>query len=164
MKRVRLTLQEKLKVIDFVNSGKKHAQATEKFNVSQSSITQMMKDKGSIHQALKENKKLRKRKVLSYKGKVSIINDMVHSWHVQVEVDAPTLNVTCNFLQTKALAFRDQILEDHLATIDPELVESLKKFKVSNGWLQSYLKQRELPASADVGNTHQQILFLLSSV
>ena len=124
----------------------------------------MVKDKGSIHQALKENKRLRKRKVLSYEVKVSIINDMVHSWHVQVEVDAPTLNVTCDVLQTKALAFRDQILEDHSATIDPELVESLKKFKASNGWLQSYLKQRELPASADVGNTHQQILFLLSSV
>ena len=53
----------------------------------------MMKDKGSIHQALKENKKSRKRKVLSYKVKVSIINDMVHSLHVQVKVDVPTLNV-----------------------------------------------------------------------
>ena len=137
-----MTLQEKLKVIDFVNSGKTHAQASEKFNVLRSSITQMVKDKGSIHQALKENKRLRKRKVLSYEVKVSIINDMVHSWHVQVEVDAPTLNVTCDVLQTKALAFRDQILEDHSATIDPELVESLKKFKASNGWLQSYLKQK----------------------
>jgi hypothetical protein len=100
-----------------------------------------MKDKNSIHQAMKENKRLRKRKVLSYKVKVSIINDMVHSWHMQVNVDAPALNVTCNDLHTKALAFQDQILEDHSATIDPKLVESLKKFKASNGWHQSYLKQ-----------------------
>ena len=135
-----MTLQEKLKVIDFVNSGKTHAQVSEKFNVSRSSITQIVKDKDNIHQALKEKKRLRKRKVLSYKIKVSIMNDMVHSWHVQAEVDAPTLNVTCNLLQTKAIAFQDQILEDHSATIDPELVESLKKFKASNGWLQSYLK------------------------
>jgi hypothetical protein len=71
--------------------------------------------------------------VLSYEVKVSIINDMVHSWHVQVKVDEPTLNVTCNVLQTKALAFQDQIHEDHSATINPELVKSLKKFKVSNG-------------------------------
>ena len=70
----------------------------------------MVKDKDSIHQALKEEKKLRKRKVLSYKVKVSIINDMVHSWHVQVKIGAPTLNVTCDVLQTKALAFQDQIL------------------------------------------------------
>jgi hypothetical protein len=102
----------------------------------------MMKDKESIHQALKENKRLRKRKVLSYEVKVPIINDMVHSWYVQVEVDAPTLNVTCDVLQTKALAFQDQILEDHSATIDPELAKPLKKFKSSNGWLQSYLKQK----------------------
>ena len=132
VKRVRLTLQEKLKVIDFVNNGKTHAQGSEKFNVLQSSITQMVKGKGSIHQALKEKKRLRKRKVLSYKIKVSIMNDMVHSWHVQVEVDAPTLNVTCNLLQTKAIAFQDQILEDHSATIDPDLVESLKNIKTSN--------------------------------
>jgi hypothetical protein len=46
-----LKLQEKLKVIDFINSGKTHAQASEKFNVLQSSITQMVKDKGNIHQA-----------------------------------------------------------------------------------------------------------------
>ena len=70
----------------------------------------MVEDKDNIHQALKENKRLRKRKVLSYKVKVSIINDMVHSWHVQVKIDAPTLNVTCDVLQTKALAFQDQIL------------------------------------------------------
>jgi hypothetical protein len=101
-----------------------------------------MKDKNSIHQAMKENKRLRKRKLLSYKVKVSTINDMVHSWHMQVNVDAPALNVTCNDLHTKALAFQDQILEDHSATIDPKLVESLKKFKASNGWLQSYLKQK----------------------
>ena len=50
--------------------------------------------------------------------------------------------MTCDVLQTKALAFQDQILEDHSATIDPELVKSLKKFKSSNGWLQSYLKQK----------------------
>ena len=66
-----------------------------------------MKDKGSIHQALKEKKRSRKRKVLSYEVKVSIINDMVHSWHMQVKVDAPTLDVTCNVLQIKALAFQD---------------------------------------------------------
>ena len=54
VKRIWLTLQQKLKVIDFVNSGKTHAQAIEKFNVLQSSITQMVKDKGSIHQAPKE--------------------------------------------------------------------------------------------------------------
>ena len=34
--------------------------------------------------------------------------------------------------QTKALAFQDQILEDHSATIDPDLVESLKNIKTSN--------------------------------
>ena len=49
---------------------------------------------------------------------------MVHSWHVQVKVDAPTLNVTCDDLQTMALTFQFQILEDHSATIDPELVKS----------------------------------------
>ena len=102
----------------------------------------MVEDKDNIHQALKEKKRLRKRKVLSYEVKVSIINDMVHSWHVQVKIGAPTLNVTCDVLQTKALAFQDQILEDHSATIDPELVKSLKKFKASNEWLQSYLKQK----------------------
>ena len=66
---------------------------------------------------------------------------MVHWLHMQVKVDVPPLNVTCNDLQTKALAFWDQILEEHSATIDPELVESLKKFKAFNGWLQKYLKQ-----------------------
>ena len=91
--------------MNFLNSGKKHAQASEEFNTSQSSITQMMKDKDSIHQALKDKKKLTKRKVHSYKVKVSIINDMVDSWHVQVKVYAPTLNVTCNVLPTKSLAF-----------------------------------------------------------
>ncbi len=55
VKRVRLTLQEKLQVIDFVNGGKTHAQAAEKFNASRTSITQMMKDEVSIRQALKEN-------------------------------------------------------------------------------------------------------------
>ena len=80
--------------------------------------------------------------MLSYKDKVSIINDKVHPWHVQVKVDVPTLNVTCNVLQTKALAFQDWILKDHLATTNPELVESWKKFKASNGWLQNYFKQK----------------------
>ena len=42
---------------------------------------------------------------MSYKVKVSIINDMVHWLHMQVKVGAPPLNVTCNDLQTKALAF-----------------------------------------------------------
>jgi hypothetical protein len=60
-----LTLEEKPKVIDFVNSGKIHAQVSEKSNVLQSSKTQMMKDKDSMHQTLKENKKWRKRKVMS---------------------------------------------------------------------------------------------------
>jgi hypothetical protein len=49
-----LTLEEKLKVIDFVKSGKTHAQASEKFNALQSSITQMMRFIDSICQALKE--------------------------------------------------------------------------------------------------------------
>ena len=166
VKRVQLTLQEELKVFDSVSNGKTYAQASEKFNVLQSSITQMMKDKDSTHQALKENKRLRKRKrkMLSYEVKVSIINDMVLSWHVQVEVDAPTLNVICNVLQTKALAFQDQILEDHSATIDPELVESLKKFWHPMDGFRAISSRRGLPASADVGNTHQQILFLLNSL
>ena len=54
VKRVQLTLQEELKVFDSVSNGKTYAQASEKFNVLQSSITQMVKDKGSIHQAPKE--------------------------------------------------------------------------------------------------------------
>ena len=60
VKLVRLTLQEKLKVIDVVNSGKSHAEVSEKFNALQSSVTQIMNDKDSIHQALKVKKKLKK--------------------------------------------------------------------------------------------------------
>ncbi len=58
----------------------------------------MMKDDVGIRQALKEETK--KRKVLSYEVKVSIIDDMLHSWHLQVEIDASMLNVTGDVLQT----------------------------------------------------------------
>jgi hypothetical protein len=69
------------------------------------SNTQMIHDKDSICQALKENKKIEKEKGAELQHQISIINDIVHSWYMQIEVDVPTLSVTCNVLETEALAF-----------------------------------------------------------
>jgi hypothetical protein len=72
----------------------------------------------------------------------SCFEEMLHQWHIQVEIDAPDLNVTGAVLQGKAKEFRDILLQDHADSLTPTLKQYLIEFKKSNSWLQNYLSRK----------------------
>ena len=143
-KRVRLSLDEKLAVIRFVKCGNSQTAAAKKFGISRPSVVKMMQEEFSISDAADSNRKAPKRKIIpSSKTKVSLIEDMLYRWHVRVEIDAPSLNVTGEVLQSKALEFRDAILRKYGDRQEDDLRNALQDFKASNGWLQKYLARHD---------------------
>jgi hypothetical protein len=64
---------------------------------------------------------------------VQRLADMVHQWHMQVEIKAPTLNVTGEILKKKAIYFRDKVLHDFVECLKPSEVVALEIFVASNG-------------------------------
>jgi DDE superfamily endonuclease len=65
---------------------------------------------------------------------------MVHQWHMHVEIDVPTLNMTGEGLKNKALFFQDKILHEFSECLKLSNIVPLQKFVVLNGWLAKYLK------------------------
>ncbi|KAJ0410351.1 hypothetical protein P43SY_002683 [Pythium insidiosum] len=146
VRRVRKTNEEKLAILEFVDRGGSQGAAAEKFGVSRTAVTKMVKERDAIsaqvHSGMSNH-----RKVLQYQHKLSVIEDMLYRWQVQVEQDAPNLKITGDLLQTKAMEFRDNILSDFRDALQPDVVQSLTDFKASNGWLHRYLQRRNLRAS-----------------
>eukprot|EP00644_Phytophthora_capsici_P004696 jgi/Phyca11/534022/estExt2_fgenesh1_pg.C_PHYCAscaffold_190132 len=167
-RRVRKTNLEKMEILAFVDQGGSQGAAAEKFGVSRTAVTKMVKERAAISaQALVESA-TSSRKVLQYQHKLSVIEDMLHKWQMQVELDAPALKVTGELLQSKAMEFRNKILADYSSELSDEVIMTLTDFKASNGWLHRYMQRRSmrsLPkhhAQAEVGSvvpdrmTHDQ--------
>ncbi|TYZ58151.1 hypothetical protein PybrP1_002393, partial [[Pythium] brassicae (nom. inval.)] len=142
-KRVRKTNVEKLEILAFVEQGGSQGAAAEKFGVSRTAVTKMVKEKEAIS-AQATSGSTTHRKVLQYQHKLSIIEDMLYKWQVQVEFEAPSLKVTGELLQAKAMEFRNKILNDFSADLPDDVVVSLTDFKASNGWLHRYTQRRNV--------------------
>lgn len=142
-RRVRKTNVEKLEILAFVEQGGSQGAAAERFGVSRTAVTKMVKEKAAITaQTLSES--TNRRKVLQYQHKLSIIEDMLYKWQLQVENDAPTVKITGDVLQSKAMEFRQKILTDFAGELNEEIVQSLRDFKASNGWLHRYMQRRNV--------------------
>ncbi|CAI5737336.1 unnamed protein product [Hyaloperonospora brassicae] len=143
-RRVRKTNLEKMEILAFVDRGGSQGAAAEKFGVSRTAVTKMVKERAAISaQALVESV-TSSRKVLQYQHKLSVIEDMLHKWQMQTEVDAPALKITGELLQSKAMEFRNKILADYSSELTDEVVISLTDFKASNGWLHRYMQRRSM--------------------
>uniref|UniRef100_A0AAV1TN19 HTH CENPB-type domain-containing protein n=1 Tax=Peronospora matthiolae TaxID=2874970 RepID=A0AAV1TN19_9STRA len=143
-RRVRKTNLEKMEILAFVDRGGSQGAAAEKFGVSRTAVTKMVKERAAISaQALVENV-TSSRKVLQYQHKLSVIEDMLHKWQLQTEVDAPALKITGELLQSKAMEFRNKILADYSSELSDDVIMSLTDFKASNGWLHRYMQRRSL--------------------
>ncbi|KAK1945637.1 Tigger transposable element-derived protein 4 [Phytophthora citrophthora] len=143
-RRVRKTNLEKMEILAFVDQGGSQGAAAEKFGVSRTAVTKMVKERAAISaQALVESA-TSSRKVLQYQHKLSVIEDMLYKWQMQVELDAPTLKVTGELLQSKAMEFRNKILADYSSELSDEVIMSLTDFKASNGWLHRYMQRRSM--------------------
>ncbi|RLN76852.1 hypothetical protein BBJ28_00001633 [Nothophytophthora sp. Chile5] len=143
-RRVRKTNLEKMEILTFVDQGGSQGAAAEKFGVSRTAVTKMVKERAAITaQALMESSSS-SRKVLQYQHKLSIIEDMLYKWQMQIELDAPALKITGDLLQSKAMEFRNKILADYSSDLSDEVVLSLTDFKASNGWLHRYMQRRSV--------------------
>lgn len=141
-KRMRLDLETKLAVLRCLEMpGMTQEKAAEKFNVGRSTITNIFKQKQVIVEAASMPNSNVARKKIATTPRVSILSEMVHQWHVSVEIDAPDLNVTGEVLKAKALSFRDKILESYSENLTSADVIALKAFAASNGWLEKYSKR-----------------------
>ncbi|KAF4042751.1 DDE superfamily endonuclease [Phytophthora infestans] len=143
-RRVRKTNLEKMEILAFVDQGGSQGAAAEKFGVSRTAVTKMVKERAAISaQALVESA-TSSRKVLQYQHKLSVIEDMLYKWQLQVELDAPGVKVTGELLQSKAMEFRNKILADYSSELSDEVIMSLTDFKASNGWLHRYMQRRSM--------------------
>ncbi|KAE9011482.1 hypothetical protein PR003_g16699 [Phytophthora rubi] len=143
-RRVRKTNLEKMEILAFVDQGGSQGAAAEKFGVSRTAVTKMVKERAAISaQALVESA-TSSRKVLQYQHKLSVIEDMLYKWQMQIELDAPALKITGDLLQSKAMEFRNKILADYSSELSDEVVMSLTDFKASNGWLHRYMQRRSM--------------------
>lgn len=144
-RRVRKTNSEKLEILAFVEKGGSQGAAAEKFGVSRTAVTKMVKEKEAIC-AQARSESTNNRKVLQYQHKLSIIEDMLYKWQIQVEIDSPTLKITGDLLQSKAMEFRNKVLADYSNELPDEVVLSLTDFKASNGWLHRYMQRKSIRA------------------
>ncbi|CAH0520993.1 unnamed protein product [Peronospora belbahrii] len=143
-RRVRKTNVEKMEILAFVDQGGSQGAAAEKFGVSRTAVTKMVKERAAISaQALVESA-TSSRKVLQYQHKLSVIEDMLYKWQMQIELDAPALKITGELLQSKAMEFRNKILADYSSELSDEVIMSLTDFKASNGWLHRYMQRRSM--------------------
>jgi len=138
-KRKRLSNSHKLSVIKAVEIDKQtHAQAATKFGISRTAVTTILKEKEAIRAAVASAPTMLTKKNSKMVTKCALIDDMLHRWHVSIEIDAPTLNITGQVLQAKALDFRDRVLKDFSGNLDMATKKQLESFKASNGWLENY--------------------------
>eukprot|EP00474_Spongospora_subterranea_P001550 CRZ02008.1 hypothetical protein [Spongospora subterranea] len=73
-----------------------------------------------------------------------MLESMLYSWQRRVEVDAPTLNITGDILQSQAIKFKEIMLQNFDNNIDATVKSRLLKLTASNGWLQNYLKRHSV--------------------
>lgn len=140
--RKRLSLTDKVKVINFVKAGNTQKDAAVKFKCSRPAVVKMMKDEESIRAAIKNSSgALPTRKIIESNTKCKLIESMLHHWHMRVQIDAPTLNITGHILQQKALEFRDVVLQRHGSALGATQKAALEGFQASNGWLANYTKR-----------------------
>jgi DNA-binding XRE family transcriptional regulator len=136
LSRKRLSLDEKVKVLKFIKAGNSQATAAVKFNVSRPTVVKIVKEAEQIVQKCKGSNS--SSKIVKTRAKCELVEVMLHSWHMRVEIDAPDLNVTGDVLKTKAIHFRDLILERHGDSLPQKIKSDLESFKASNGWLDNY--------------------------
>ena len=135
-----MSLAEKLKVVQFVKSGKSQTAAAEHLKCSRTSVVKMIKDETSILEAAESSlTPAGKRKNFITNAKCKLMDALLQNWHMRLEIDAPSLNVTGDILKEKAIHFRDVVLEKHGSRLSKADKDSLENFKASNGWLEKYL-------------------------
>nr|CCA25083.1 phosphopantothenoylcysteine decarboxylase putative [Albugo laibachii Nc14] len=151
-KRVRKSIAEKLEIINFVEDKNTHSTASTRFNLSRAAVTRIMKEKDLIRQEATTKKK--SLKVLRQRSHLSIIDDRMNDWHVQVDVSCPGIKLTGEMLKTKAIQLRDLLVEELRNDLPEQTLRALRGFKASNGWLSRYLFRRKLGESdSSAGNT-----------
>jgi hypothetical protein len=140
-KRKRLDVKTKLAALNFLSQpGATHEQAALEFLVARPTVSKIWKEGEIIKQVALESNQDGLKKV-SLSTRVQLLTDIVHQWHMRVEINAPTLNMTGWVLKNKALLFQDKILQDFAECLKPSDIVSLQAFVASNGWLKKYLKR-----------------------
>ncbi|CCI39624.1 unnamed protein product [Albugo candida] len=148
-KRVRKSIAEKLEIINFVEDKNTHSTASTRFNLSRAAVTRIMKEKEVIRREATTKKK--SLKVLRQHSHLSIIDDRMSDWHMQVEEACPGIKLTGEMLKTRAIEVRNLLVEELKNDLPEQTLKALHGFKASNGWLSRYLFRRKLGDSDNSG-------------
>ena len=143
IKHSRLSIEQKLEIISFVNSGNSQTAAAIKLGLSRPAVVSNMQKASQLQEACKIEVKSVKRNNVGYDGKATEL-DKVYDWHLRIENDVRDLNITQDILKIKALYFRDLILSKFGDTLKSEVKLSLQSFKASNGWLIKFIQRTML--------------------
>ena len=138
--RVRLTFAQKLKVVEYVRTGRTHKEAAEQFKVARTTVSKIMQQQVQLKRAVASGRKGESRKTL-LQAKCKLLDDILHAWHMMVEVNAPSVSVTGSVLQAKALHLRDIIIENHGDALPADVHRLLQLFQASNGRVQKYINR-----------------------
>lgn len=119
-----LPIKEKLKLISAVESGEKRKLVAEKFNIAQSTLSGIIKDKGKILAAAEStgDRDVRRIRPLKYEA---IDSAMIKWFHA---MRAKNLPISGNELKAKALQFADTF--------------NIEGFRASEGWLDKFKKRQ----------------------
>ena len=101
LSRKRLSLAEKLKVVNYVKAGNTQGAAAIKFKVSRPAVFKMMKEEEQIAKMCSNSNS--KAKIVKIKTKMELIEAILQSWHISIEINAPDINVTGKILKTNPL-------------------------------------------------------------
>jgi len=100
-KRKRLSNAEKLEIIEYSKqAGKTQEDVAKRFRVSRPAVSLWIKTEDQIRAAVNDLGRS-KRKTVSSKAPLQLVEDMLYKWHVQKEIDAPSLSVSGIMLKEK---------------------------------------------------------------
>lgn len=153
VKRIRKSNEEKIEIIEFVEAGHTHLQASNKYNLSRTAVTKIIKEKSLIIEQCETNTSKKKRKVLKYYNPLEVIDKMLFEWIQKVEIHAPSLSISGKILQCKALDFVKLYVSkkgSELSEADKHLFEN---FKASNGWLEHFISRNNVSSLLKCGES-----------
>ena len=124
--RVRLELRQKVEIVNFLATGKKHVEAAKHFNLPRTTVSTIAKDKEKI---LAEFSKNRNSAAKSFKkSPFDVIDKPLARWVTLMREN--NVPISCDLIQEKALKFAAE--------------KGIKDFCASGGWLSRFKVRHNL--------------------